>query len=261
MYNAFTHSEYDLVQTAIRISNTDSFLTKMQNFEFAVPNYLEQLIRTKWGSGIASGNGQFMTVFMASKVRWRNSLLDDLEFSLNGLFFDFEGGFLNDTFLSQLVVTTYRDLIKQRVRWCQGGMQCLFRYAPTIMRSKFISTKLKADIILFMLIPFVSIISMVGSVISIIVFVDELQYVPYLILSILLLILIVGTLISLAMIISANKSGSDFVNDHSVAKLIGYSFANIAYVWMMAPVPYISFFRLITGKNNWHKTDHSLLNS
>ncbi len=46
-----------------------------------------------WGSALASGNGQFMTLEMARSIRWSDALLDDLEFSLKGLLKGYYGGF------------------------------------------------------------------------------------------------------------------------------------------------------------------------
>lgn len=57
IFNGFTHSNYDLLQTGISISNIHNFLTLMQEFEFGVPNFLQQIIRMGWGSAIAFGNG------------------------------------------------------------------------------------------------------------------------------------------------------------------------------------------------------------
>ncbi len=132
IFDGFTHSNYDLLQTGIAISNIHNFLTLMQEFEFGVPNLLQQIIRMGWGSAIASGNGQFMTLKMAIQIKWNNSLLDDLEFSINGLLHGFRGGFLANTFMPQEGVNSYRPLVKQRVRWCQGGMQCLRRYGKCV---------------------------------------------------------------------------------------------------------------------------------
>ncbi len=98
----------------------------MQKFEFEIINLLSQIIRNDWGSALASGNGQFMTLKMTSEIRWRGTLLDDLDFSINGLLKGYYGGFLPQTLVPQEGVLSYHKLIRQRVRWCQGGMQCFF---------------------------------------------------------------------------------------------------------------------------------------
>lgn len=33
-------------------------------------------------------------------------------------------------------------------------------------------------------------------------------------------------------------------------------FGNLFYLWAMAPVPYIAFYRLLRGQNEWVKTAH-----
>lgn len=69
----------------------------MQEFEFNVANKLVQVMRMDWGSALASGNGQFMTLEMARSIRWSDALLDDLEFSLKGLLKGYYGGFFYRT--------------------------------------------------------------------------------------------------------------------------------------------------------------------
>ncbi|MFZ4974966.1 glycosyltransferase [Enterococcus durans] len=154
VYQAFIHSNYDLIQTGVQIVNANSFLTLMQKFEFEIINLLSQIIRNDWGSALASGNGQFMTLKMTSEIRWRGTLLDDLDFSINGLLKGYYGGFLSQTLVPQEGVLSYHKLIKQRVRWCQGGMQCFFRYTKSVFKSKMISPQLKSDIVAFMISAF-----------------------------------------------------------------------------------------------------------
>ena len=169
VYQAFIHSNYDLIQTGVQIVNANSFLTLMQKFEFEIINLLSQIIRNDWGSALASGNGQFMTLKMTSEIRWRGTLLDDLDFSINGLLKGYYGGFLSQTLVPQEGVLSYHKLIKQRVRWCQGGMQCFFRYTKSVFKSKMMSPQLKSDIVAFMISAFFSMLIFPSSLVSIIV--------------------------------------------------------------------------------------------
>lgn len=196
IFNGFTHSNYDLLQTGISISNIHNFLTLMQEFEFGVPNFLQQIIRMGWGSAIASGNGQFMTLEMATQIKWNNSLLDDLEFSINGLLHGFNGGFLANTFMPQEGVNQYKPLIKQRVRWCQGGMQCLKRYGKRVFFSKKIPPKLKTDLIIFMILPFFSMLFTFSSFLATIVMTYHLVVFPR------KTMMVVGTVILIGMLIT-----------------------------------------------------------
>lgn len=258
IFHAFTHSNYDLIQTGIGIFNQSSFLTLMQAFEFQVSNYLEQILRMDFGSAMASGNGQFMTLEMASTVRWRASLLDDLEFSINGLFNGFYGGFLPEVLMPQEAVTDYHALIKQRTRWCQGGMQCLFKYGRQIFSSQRIPSALKANLLLFMLIPFGSMLFSIGAFTSI-------MTMYYLLISnyqetfgILMTIIILGANVSAVMIIAASRMHSPNYPMITIKVAFKMILGNLLYIWCLIPVPFISLWRLVTGQNNWVKTAHRM---
>ncbi|MDH5818473.1 glycosyltransferase [Lactobacillus helveticus] len=256
VYRGFIHSKYDLLQTGITINNVHNFLTLMQEFEFGVPNLLQQVIRMDWGSAIASGDGQFMTLEMASKIRWNNSLLDDLEFSLNGLLHGFTGGFLPYTLLPQEGVLTYRALIKQRVRWCHGGMQCLIRYGKQLFLSKIVPSKLKTDLITFMLIPFISIIFIISSLIASIVLIVHFVAWPQKTFIVLVIILILGIAVTTMMILAANHYGIQAGRTYTFREITTMIVGNFAYSWMLAPVSFIALTRLVLRRNEWAKTAH-----
>jgi cellulose synthase/poly-beta-1,6-N-acetylglucosamine synthase-like glycosyltransferase len=256
VYNGFTHSKYDLLQTGIAINNIHNFLTLMQEFEFGVPNLLQQVIRMGWGSAIASGNGQFMTLEMANTIRWNNSLLDDLEFSINGLLHGFVGGFLANTFMPQEGVLKYRPLVKQRVRWCHGGMQCLFRYGKQVFWSKQISPQLKTDLLVFMILPFFSILFTISSFMATIVLVVRLVMWPQDTIVAAFTVISIGTVITTLMIFAADHLGNAQIKALSIKQVLMMAIGNLIYSWLMAPVAFIALFRLVTRQNDWSKTAH-----
>ncbi len=261
IYQAFTHSNYDLIQTGIGICNQNSFLTRMQAFEFQVANYLEQLLRMDFGSAIASGNGQFMTLKMASKVRWRASLLDDLEFSINGLFNGYYGGFLPEVLMPQEGVTSYGALIKQRTRWCQGGMQCLFHYGRKIFVNGYIPARLKANLILFMLIPFGSMLFSIGAFVSLAIMGTLLFYNYQETAGIVVSVIVFSLLTSETMLVAATRMHKGGYQSFKLVPSLKMALGNFLYVWLLIPVPFISFWRLSTGQNNWVKTAHTVVTS
>lgn len=254
--DGFTHSDYDLLQTGISINNIHNFLTLMQEFEFGVPNFLQQIIRMGWGSAIASGNGQFMTLKMATQIKWNNSLLDDLEFSINGLLHGFKGGFLANTFMPQEGVGSYRALVKQRVRWCQGGMQCLRRYGRRVFYSEKIPSSLKTDLMIFMILPFFSMLFTVSSFLATVVLLVHLIMWPQNTAIVAVTVLTLGMAITAMMIFAANRymrsSGHHFNYREIGIMIVG----NLAYSWMLAPVAFVSFYRLVTNRCDWAKTAH-----
>ncbi|MDT2773343.1 glycosyltransferase family 2 protein [Enterococcus durans] len=256
VYQAFIHSNYDLIQTGVQIVNANSFLTLMQKFEFEIINLLSQIIRNDWGSALASGNGQFMTLKMTSEIRWRGTLLDDLDFSINGLLKGYYGGFLSQTLVPQEGVLSYHKLIKQRVRWCQGGMQCFFRYTKSVFKSKMISPQLKSDIVAFMISAFFSMLIFPSSLVSIIVMIILFFHYPLSTFFIFCGILLINGLIAFTVYYSTAyvlKVDKTLDNKLSILK---FAYGNLLYTWLLSPVAYIAFFRLVIGKNNWEKTSH-----
>jgi cellulose synthase/poly-beta-1,6-N-acetylglucosamine synthase-like glycosyltransferase len=71
-----------------------NWLSRMQDTEFLGANSFMQESRNRLGQAIASGNGQFLTMEMALNVRWGNSLLEDFEFTVRGLFQNYRAIFL-----------------------------------------------------------------------------------------------------------------------------------------------------------------------
>jgi cellulose synthase/poly-beta-1,6-N-acetylglucosamine synthase-like glycosyltransferase len=230
----------------------------MQAFEFQVSNYLEQVLRMDFGSAMASGNGQFMTLEMASAVRWHSSLLDDLEFSINGFFKGFYGGFLPNVLMPQEAVTTYKALVKQRTRWCQGGMQCLFSYGKRIFINHHIPSRLKANLLLFMLIPFGSMIFSIGAFESIITMYFLLIHNYSETIGIIAIILIFGVVTSAIMTIAAFRMHLTDHQKFNFMNSLKMSLGNLLYIWCLVPIPFISLWRLLTGQNNWVKTAHTV---
>lgn len=256
IFNGFTHSDYDLLQTGISISNIHNFLTLMQEFEFGVPNFLQQIIRMGWGSAIASGNGQFMTLEMATQIKWNNSLLDDLEFSINGLLHGFNGGFLANTFMPQEGVNKYKPLIKQRVRWCQGGMQCLKRYGKRVFSSKKIPSKLKTDLLIFMILPFFSMLFTSSSFLATIVMAYHLIIFPRKTIVVGLVVIVLGMVITYVMIFVTNQFMGKSDRHFNYREIMIMVEGNLLYSWMMTPVAFISFYRIMTNRSDWAKTAH-----
>mgnify|MGYP003364989403 FL=1 len=253
---AFEHSHYGLIQTGVFISNCQSFLTIMQAFEFGVINLISQVLRCDWGSAIASGNGQFMTLRMTNDVKWRGALLDDLDFSINGLLRGYQGGFLPQTLIPQEGVTSYRAFLKQRTRWCQGGMQCLLKYGKTIFLCKLIRTRLKVDIFVFLFAPFIALFLFLGSLISLPILLEHLIMYPLNTFLVLSVFLTINFLISATIVNAGLRSNNRKLRILLQKNILQVVFGNLFYLWAMAPVPYIAFYRLLRGQNEWVKTAH-----
>lgn len=256
VWHTFEYSNYDLVQTRVDIFNTDSNLTNMQNFELSIYNGLLQMIRTNWGSALASGNGQFVTMSMAQEIGWSTSLLEDCEFSLRGLLKGYFGTFINIDSVQQEGVKTIKKLIRQRIRWCQGGLQCLTKYSFKIIKSNKIPNMIKVDIILFLTMPYLSIIITPASIISFLILILYANTNFVLSLSILLALLCIEYTTNTLMVLKQLKASEGNIK-LSFNQIIKNVFSFSLYRWVLAIVPFCSIVRQLGGHNSWDKTSHS----
>lgn len=254
--DAFQNSTYDLVQTRVDIYNTVDNMTIMQNFEFSIYNGLLQMARTNWGSALASGNGQFVTLKMAKDVGWSSSLLEDCEFSLKGLLKGYYGTFLNTTSVKQEGISDLSKLVRQRTRWCQGGLQCLKIYGRQIIKSKNLQTIVKTFTIFFLMVPYLSVIIVPSSIISISVLIFYAFYKPLIGLLIILGLLLIEYLIN-ALMIEKQWRESDLKPPKNRLKIFRIIFSFDFYRWVLAFIPYRAIARELMGNDSWAKTTHS----
>lgn len=153
-------------------------------------------------------------------------------------------------------VNQYKPLIKQRVRWCQGGMQCLKRYGKRVFFSKKIPPKLKTDLIIFMILPFFSMLFTFSSFLATIVMTYHLVVFPRKTMMVVGTVILIGMLITYLMIFLANRlmrQPSDHFNYRDTVVMVE---GNLIYSWMLTPVAFISFYRLVTKRSDWAKTAH-----
>ena len=228
----------------------------MQNFELSVYNGLLQMARTNWGTALASGNGQFVTLTMAEKVGWSSSLLEDCEFSLKGLLRGYYGTFLNTVAIRQEGITNLGKLIRQRTRWCQGGLQCLKIYGEKIIKSDRMSAGVKAFILLFLLVPYISVIVVPSSIVSVITLIAYARFNLGASLAIILTLLLTEYTINGLMIKKQwFETGFSTVNNPIEILRIIFSFG--VYRWLLSFIPYRSIGRELIGNNSWTKTSHT----
>lgn len=254
--DVFQNSSYDLVQTRVDIYNTVNNLTIMQNFELSIYNGLSQMARTNWGSALASGNGQFTTLKMAKDVGWSSSLLEDCEFSLKGLLKGYYGTFLNTVSIRQEGITSLSKLIRQRTRWCQGGLQCLRIYGGQILRSRQLSIIVKTFILLFLLVPYFSLLITPSSVISILVLLCYACYNPLISLSIILGLLLIEYLVN-GLMIRKQWRESNTKSPANRFEIFRIIFSFCFYRWILAFIPYLAIVRELRGDTSWTKTKHN----
>lgn len=162
-----------MVQARVRIGTftRDHFLPLFQDIEFFTYINNMQNVREYTGTVSAAGNGQFNRFCAIDPEQpWTDCLLEDFDFSLRMLLKGWRTRLLQDDRVFQQGVLTYRAFVKQRSRWCQGGIQCI-KYWHDIRHSRFLSTYGKLELIYFMLLPSLTVLSLLTQIVSWIVIV------------------------------------------------------------------------------------------
>jgi cellulose synthase/poly-beta-1,6-N-acetylglucosamine synthase-like glycosyltransferase len=127
------------VQATVRIRNRGhSWLTRMQDIEFAGFSRVTQLIRMRiTNSASLGGNGQFVrataleavALNQAEGIYWNpDVLVEDLDLSAKLALRDWDLHHLNTSQVWQEGVEGFLPLIRQRTRWAWGSLQVFTEY-------------------------------------------------------------------------------------------------------------------------------------
>ena len=157
-----------MVQARIRIgTHTRDYLLPLgQDIEFFMYLSNMQNVREYTGTVSAAGNGQFNRFSAIDpEMPWTDCLLEDYDFSLRLLLKGWRTRLLQDDRVYQQGVLTYRRFVRQRSRWCQGGLQCM-SYWGLIKNSPYISSYGKVELVFFMLLPFITMLAVFNQIIS-----------------------------------------------------------------------------------------------
>lgn len=134
----FADKKTGAVQVSVRITNSNvNLLTRWQDYEFSVFNYIFQSARDLIGSVGLGGNGQFVRLSAADSMGeepWSECLTEDLEIGLRLMLQGWRNRYCSSTYVAQQAVQTFRPLIVQRTRWIQGHLTC-WKYLPSLAAS------------------------------------------------------------------------------------------------------------------------------
>ncbi|MDN2613212.1 glycosyltransferase family 2 protein [Apilactobacillus sp. EABW-1NA] len=250
-----------MVQSAVKMININNALEVAQDVEFCGMNRKAQITRDNLGDGIASGNGQFVSLDMAKNVGWDNALLEDMEFTLRGWIKGYTSVFNDHVIVRQQAVSSMYKYIRQRIRWCTGGLQC-FKYLGAVYKSKYINTGLKIDLTVDMVIPFLYIFV---NVVNIYVFYRQIYIlftyhsVDYTLMSLLFTWIILTFLAT----ISYQRYINWYFKHRENPKMhlsIWKAFINTLYYFVVNVItffiPIVSLYKIMIGELKWDKTEH-----
>ena len=247
-----------MLQTSVSIYNQSNWLTKMQNFEFTGVNNATQQLRNRLGQGIASGNGQFVRLDLALKNPWGNSLLEDLEFTLRTWLL---GGtrttFDHTLVVQQEAIEQLRPFFRQRVRWCQGAVQCM-RYLPALWHSGRLNHFQKLDTTFWILMPISGCVVPLTSLTTLIVLVSRsVQHWQsgwhHLVIGTLLAIALIACLVLAALY---QRNCTTVKQPVRFMTAIKQSLSFQAFLLIISLTPYVAIYRQLRGHTTWAKTRH-----
>lgn len=133
-------------------------LVTLQDLEFRTVIAAMQYLRHRIGSAGMGGNGQFSRLAVLNEIAtenrtpWHGALLEDFELGLHVLLAGHGNRYCDDTWVAQEGLPKVNQLLRQRARWAQGGMQCA-KYFRQVLLSPRISTPSALEISYFLLIP------------------------------------------------------------------------------------------------------------
>lgn len=254
-----------MVQARVRIGTftRDHFLPLLQDIEFFIYINNMQNVREYTGTVGAAGNGQFNRFCAIDpETPWTDCLLEDFDFSLRLLLKGWRTRLLQEDRVFQQGVLTYRTFIKQRSRWCQGGLQC-FHYWKDIRHSRFLSTYGKLELIYFMLLPIITVFSVFTQIISWIIilyyYITDSGILPELFAKFpiweLWTVLAIVLFLVFAPGIIYGLSYRNNTKESWLTCLLAGMFQPI-YNLMQMPAVFKAIFRHITGRKSWIKTHH-----
>lgn len=251
----YEHPEAGMVQTAVRMHDATNPIQMAQEYDFGESNRKQQLLRERYGYGIASGNGQFVTLELVSKVSWGNALLEDMEYTIKSWLAGFKTMFIDQAVVYQEAVRTHRAYLKQRIRWCMGGLQCI-RYAPALWRSNNVRTLQKFTLISSIISPVFSPVLALGNLFTLVIQIILLFVLgdPAFILS----LVGIWLLVQLLGAIDYKHYTDDHSMDRSYLMSFVYSLCFQMYNFTLnSIIPIISIIKLIRGDDHWVKTEHN----
>ena len=148
------------VQGRVRLYNRKkNFLTHLQEDEFAIISHLYQIGKEQVGGLTAlGGNGQFVKREALNDVDGWNymSPTEDLDLTFRLLFKGWRVRYAPESVLWQEGVETPVAFVRQRVRWAEGFLKCIFDYTVPLVIGPY-PTMVKVDGVMTMirvLVPF-----------------------------------------------------------------------------------------------------------
>lgn len=240
-----------LLQVKVKMHNVTNWLQRMQDIEFTTINDWIQGVRNRLDNAAASGNGQFIRLSSVENevAPWGNALLEDFEFSTKFLLQDKKTKYGGDIVVYQEAVDKIKPFIRQRSRWCQGGIDCTGKYLRNIVKSKTLKFWAKFEMMFFMFLPFLTVVVGTANMIALVYAVIHIKKFWGLLLFLIAINLFLAYYMGVKYTVDSKR-----VN----LKLLLLCSGMVIYNLILFPAIIIAFYRKLTGNNQWIKTSHGV---
>lgn len=145
----FTSDRIAGVQGRVRIFNKKSnFLTRVQDYEFTVFAHMLQMSKSIFGGVMQlAGNGQVVRKDALLSVGGWNELssTDDQDLTIKFLLKGFLVDYVPETAIWQEAITKIWPLMRQRIRWSEGMLKCIFDYLLPVLLHRNLTLVQKVD--------------------------------------------------------------------------------------------------------------------
>lgn len=137
--NAKLHEGHEVVQAYLDSKNpSDNWITKSYAYSYWSTNRIYQLARQSIGlSAQLGGTGMILRTSVLKEMGWGStSLTEDLEFTARYVLKTGKGiGWAHDAIIYDEKPLGFKQSFRQRVRWMQGHLDCLYRYTLPLMKA------------------------------------------------------------------------------------------------------------------------------
>jgi cellulose synthase/poly-beta-1,6-N-acetylglucosamine synthase-like glycosyltransferase len=251
------------VQIPVRIRNRHRLITVLQDLEFWTLSAVSQLGRMRTQTVSLGGNGQFtrLSALVAlGRDPWSHSLTEDLDLALSLLAAGWNLTSTPHAYVDQQGVTSWRRLVRQRIRWYQGTITCSARLGE-LWRTPRLSNPAVLEVTLYLLVP--TLLVLPWSVVFHLVLFDmvaHLRYPPPFTLfgspmAGRITLLVVWYLVSFAPNIVTGFMYARRDRELGLGRSLLFSHLLIPYNYVAYLATWVALGRILTGRRGWSKTE------
>lgn len=132
------HQGYDFVQGKCRVRNVkENYLTKFIYFDFElIYSVFHKSRQVLWGHAIFGGSNGYWRAQTLKTLKFDKGMLtEDIDLTMRAILAGHKGLYNTSIVSTEMAVSSFAALIKQRLRWAQGWFQVSKKYWLAMLKS------------------------------------------------------------------------------------------------------------------------------